>query len=1350
MPDYEESLGDQNTFDGGEQSSDRVDQSLGDEATFGGDSGSIDDAFDDDMEIVDLAARYTTEGILGKGGMGEVLLATDTRLNRKVAIKRILGSAARSKTAVNRFLTEAQSIAALNHPNIVQIYDYGRAKDGPFLIMEFVEGSSLLDKCREGAVPLEEAIDLTCQLCDGLSKAHAANIVHRDIKPANVLLTTDGVPKLTDFGLAKDEAADTGMTLAGAVIGTLDFMPPEQRKDAALTDARSDLWSLAATLYQMVTGEPPRVIDLDEVPSELRKCIAQALKSKKDDRYQTANELREVLKNCLAVPESVVVTADNLGAGECPSCHTRNDSSRKFCSECAKSLRATCLQCDHNIPVWDKVCGECGGKQADLLEQKTAEYQKQKKQAEEFRGQYLFSAAIRISTELSEVEDERFAEFRDWAYSYADEVASEQERTSNEAHQHFEEAKKHRVAFDYPASIQAMKSIQEPVRSAQMQGYLDQLVSDRDESQQLLVEIKEAITNRTLEGLLPKVERGLELRGDRQDLPRLKSQLLDRQKKLRRAKQIQALLSAGDYLRVLSFDPNNIKALEMKQVALEQALAGGNFQEALRIDESNAEGLALKRASDIRQTLARGDHQAVLKIAPGNEEALEMKKVSDVKQALANADYQAVLRIDPNNAKALAIKKSADVKQALASGDHEAALVVDSKNTEALAMKKAASLRQALTDGDYTAAFRIDPSAARDKILLRPILSNSIGMKLKLLPPGEFQMGQETTINKPHQVVLTTPFHIGVYQVTKEEYERVMGNNPSLSKSLRNPVEGITMADAKLFCWFLSEMHAEKSAGRVYALPTEAQWEYACRAGTTTNFFFGDDSTHLDKYAWYKRNSMGRLRNVGGKKPNAWGLFDMHGNVSEYAHEHKYTKQRVIDPAPSPSATTYARGGSWNSKEKVCFSAGRIVPLSKKRCGFRVAMYSVSPTAQKIDPFLESRIEAPHLTAGAHSSQKHPTLGLTKTTAAAFIAHGLQFLPGKFDSVWAKPNINPKKLQNAIAAYAEGVSLKDVLLLKDQTLLGNGKAGMLFTEDALHVNMGKGRYRFQYCDIETFEYFDKQFVLNSKVIAHYGIGTDEEDAVQLAVLLEHLCPNIKRSHGYQCVLKREHAEFYIASEEVTQDLRHFRKIEKEAAELFQEYLPAALDSLSGVERLRAGRVLGVLGVYFECDGNNEKAMQSYEKSVELCTDISTGFWLELAQLKSKLGDDALCKAIDLYDESREATTFSKFCKLLKMAIKECPSFPWAYNNLAWRLATSAVDDERDGTAAVEMATKACELCDSPSMTGTLAAAYAETGDFEQAIKLQQQAVELCPPWTIDDETAALEKYKLQEALRENF
>ena len=473
MPrDDDQSLGDQQTYEGGAQPADSSDRSLGDQSTFGGggesslsDIGDLTGDADLDMEIVDLS-RYEVQETLGKGGMGEVLLATDTRLNRKVAIKRMLGDAAKSQTAVKRFLTEAQSIAALNHFNIVQIHDYGRDKDGPFLIMEYVGGGSLLDKCREGALPLEEAVELTCQLCDGLSKAHDAGIIHRDIKPANILLTTDGLPKLTDFGLARQDTGDTGQTMAGAVLGTLDFMPPEQRRDATHTDARSDLWSLAATLYQMVSGEPPRVIDLDEVPQQLRTTLSKALKTKPDDRYQTAGEFKDALQaTSQTASQPIQGPAAELGAGECPKCHTPNESSRKFCSECAAALRVSCLKCETEIPVWDKVCGDCGGKQSELAASKLEELARQCDQAEEYRREYRFEDALQIARSLAEVEDERLAEHVPWAEEFvtATEAAWERERES--AAVHFEEARKHRDAFDYASAIHAVESVPEAMRT---------------------------------------------------------------------------------------------------------------------------------------------------------------------------------------------------------------------------------------------------------------------------------------------------------------------------------------------------------------------------------------------------------------------------------------------------------------------------------------------------------------------------------------------------------------------------------------------------------------------------------------------------------------------------------------------------------------------------------------------------------------------------------------------------------------------------------------------------------------------------------------------------------------------
>ena len=481
----EKSLGNDATFAGRvKQPVSSRDVSIGDERTLG-DGLSGQDTVSGDIEIVDLESRYTMEGTLGQGGMGAVLLATDTRLGRKVAIKRILGEAAGNRMAVQRFLTEAKSIAAINHPNIVQIYDYGQAKDGPFLIMEFVDGGSLLDRCRDGAMPLEDAVAMACQLCDGLAKAHDLGIIHRDIKPANVLLTKDGTPKLTDFGLAKAGDGDHGQTMTGAVLGTPDFMPPEQRRDASEVDARSDLWSLAATIYQMATGRGPKIIRFDLLPAELTKVLGKALEEEKTDRYQTARELRDALQASSRVASPPIsastVATGELSEGQCSACSTINpDASRKFCKKCGASLRAACLQCDTQIPVWDRICGECGGNQPNLA-----------------------VVAMQMA-----------------------------------------EARKHMLAFDYASAIHAIELIPEPLRSAEAVQLLGEIRSREEESSRLIEEVAGRVKRKEIDGLLRLVERAALLRGNRTDLKKIQQQLIER-RDLRLARG-RAAMEVGD------------------------------------------------------------------------------------------------------------------------------------------------------------------------------------------------------------------------------------------------------------------------------------------------------------------------------------------------------------------------------------------------------------------------------------------------------------------------------------------------------------------------------------------------------------------------------------------------------------------------------------------------------------------------------------------------------------------------------------------------------------------------------------------------------------------------------------
>jgi serine/threonine protein kinase len=206
---------------------------------------------------------YQVNELLGKGGMGEVYLAHDTRLGRKVAIKGLPAEPTRNAEHVRRFEQEAKAASALNHPNILTIYDFGAEGDQCYIAMEFVEGRTLRNYIAPGPLPVAQALDYAVQCADGLAAAHAAGIIHRDIKPANIMVRPDGYVKILDFGLAKladppsiTQDDKTALTVAGQIMGTAQYMSPEQSRGQQL-DARTDIWSLGAVLYEMVSGKSP-------------------------------------------------------------------------------------------------------------------------------------------------------------------------------------------------------------------------------------------------------------------------------------------------------------------------------------------------------------------------------------------------------------------------------------------------------------------------------------------------------------------------------------------------------------------------------------------------------------------------------------------------------------------------------------------------------------------------------------------------------------------------------------------------------------------------------------------------------------------------------------------------------------------------------------------------------------------------------------------------------------------------------------------------------------------------------------------------------------------------------------
>ncbi len=271
--------------------------------------------------------RYEIIAPLGAGGMGEVYLARDSRLERKIAIKLLPPEFLRDPARLQRFETEAKAVSTLNHPNIITIHEIGDADDRLFITTEFVEGQTVRQMLSRGRIAPQLTIEIAIQIASALAAAHQAGIVHRDIKPENVMIRPDGIVKVLDFGLAKlterqpvdsDPEAPTAQLLdtdPGTVMGTATYMSPEQARGLRV-DARSDIFSLGVVLYEMLTGmppfdgptpadimsqvlnhEPPQLSTLaGGIPVELQRIVTKAMRKDREERYQTTKDLLLDLK----------------------------------------------------------------------------------------------------------------------------------------------------------------------------------------------------------------------------------------------------------------------------------------------------------------------------------------------------------------------------------------------------------------------------------------------------------------------------------------------------------------------------------------------------------------------------------------------------------------------------------------------------------------------------------------------------------------------------------------------------------------------------------------------------------------------------------------------------------------------------------------------------------------------------------------------------------------------------------------------------------------------------------------------------------------------------------------------
>jgi serine/threonine protein kinase len=265
-------------------------------------------------------SHYRIVSKIGAGGMGEVYLAQDTKLDRRVALKILPADVAAHPDRMKRFVQEARAASSLNHPNIITIHEIGETASGHFIGTEFIDGETVRERMSRGGVELSDTLDIVVQVASALTAAHGAGIVHRDIKPENIMLRRDGIVKVLDFGLAKlveqtplDAEAETRMqvqTQAGLIVGTVAYMSPEQARGMEV-DARTDVFSIGVVMYEMLAGQSPFAGETtsdviaailttepkppssfnQEIPAELDRIVYKTLAKKRDERYRNAKDL---------------------------------------------------------------------------------------------------------------------------------------------------------------------------------------------------------------------------------------------------------------------------------------------------------------------------------------------------------------------------------------------------------------------------------------------------------------------------------------------------------------------------------------------------------------------------------------------------------------------------------------------------------------------------------------------------------------------------------------------------------------------------------------------------------------------------------------------------------------------------------------------------------------------------------------------------------------------------------------------------------------------------------------------------------------------------------------------------
>ena len=824
--------------------------------------------------------HYEVLEILGHGGFGIVFKGFDEKLQRLVAIKVLNPQMAATSPPRKRFLREARAAAAMRHENIVQVYSV-EEQPLPYLVMEYIQGQTLQQKLNNsGPLDVIEVLHIGRQIANGLVAAHAIGLIHRDIKPGNILIEQGFDPrvKITDFGLAR-AADDASLTRTGAVSGTPMYMAPEQATGQPL-DHRADLFSLGSVLYVLACGRPPfraanaiavlrRVTEdtprplqeiIPEIPDWLVAIVTKLHAKNPEDRFQTAKEVADLLARCQSELQlngkvTCVPVAESL-----PSSNKVNDRPATSGAANTPASQAT------STPVRSESSDQVRG----LTPSGSPFFS---------RGRLLAAATV-VLILVAAILFQR-------ANQTKFEISNLKSQISNP-----------------PGQAESTDSTNPDRRAAEWVLLIGGTITIKENGQARGINAGRDLPDGAFE--LTQVQLAQNSKVSEAGLAHFKD-----------CKNLTYLdlggTQASDAGLANFKDCKNLTVLQLGVIPVTDA-GLAHFKDCKNLTVLNLYATMVTDAGLVH--------------------------VKDC-QNLTNLYLHNTQVTDAGLAHFVACPKLASL------------IVSNTKVTEAGVKNLSAALPGCKIEWDggvieprtgwhgwsadapppAIAPFDAEQhQAAWAKYLNVPVeYTNSLGMKFRLIPPGEFTMGstsaeieealKEVGTDKrwqaylkseipQHKVILTRPIYLGVHEVTQGLYEQMMGKNPShfapmgIGKeavagmdNTSHPVEVVTWNDAAEFCAKLSQYEKHKPFyfrsgqtvtplnGTGYRLPTEAEWEFACRAGTTTNYWIGDNDKDLMRCGWFSENSGGRTHPVGELKPNPFGVYDIQGNVGEWIQD---------------------------------------------------------------------------------------------------------------------------------------------------------------------------------------------------------------------------------------------------------------------------------------------------------------------------------------------------------------------------------------------------------------------------------------------------------------------------------